>query len=491
MQNQSSIKADSVKKNFIYQSSYQILSIILPFITAPYISRVLGSVGTGIYSYVNSVMYFFLMVANLGISNYGNREIASCINDKERLSKRFLSIYLCHAIISFGCVLAYLIYIFFFAKNYKDIFMWQIIQLFATLLDITWFFSGIQKFKITVTRNFIIRIISVFAIFILIKKQSDVWKYILILSVGNLLGQVVVWTQMKQYIVSVPISIKDITKHIKPLLILFVPILAMSIYRYMDKVMIEGLSNISEVGLYENSEKIVALPLSLITTIGVVLLPKMSSIASSGQSKEASRYFNLSMKYSMIIAFGLTAGLMGISPVFAPVFFGEDFRACGNLIPLLSVTVLFLTISNSIRSQYLIPNKMDKAFIVAAFSGAIVNLIINIILIPKYGAKGAVIATIITELIVTIIHILFTYKKLQFSIILKTSMPFIAPAIVMMICVRLLGNHLKECILTIVIQVLCGAILYLLSTCIILKLQKDTYYLSSFNAIKAKIRLNR
>lgn len=488
MQGQSGIKVDSVKKNFIYQSLYQLVSLILPFITAPYIARVLGTEGTGIYSFANSVMYFFTMAANLGITNYGNREIASCIENKEKLSTKFWEIYYCHAFISGICILAYGIYVMFFSTSYKDVFLWQSFQLIATLFDITWFFAGIQKFKITVIRNFVIRIITVFAIFGFVKEPDDVWKYLFILSFGNFVGQVAVWSQLKQYISLIRVNIKNVLSHIKPLLVLFVPIIAMSIYRYMDKVMIPLLSDTSELGLYENSEKIVSLPLSLITTIGVVLLPKMSSIASTRDVKEANRYFSLSMKYSMILAFGLTCGLIGVSPVFAPIFFGEEFRRCSELIPLLSITVVFLTISNSIRSQYLIPNKQDSAYIVAAFSGAFVNLVINSMLIPLYGAKGAVVATIITELIVSVIHILYTFRCLHFEKIAINILPFILPALIMLLVIKMIGHVLGEKVITILLQVIVGTGVFCAFTFLILLIQKDGFCLSLVNELRQKIK---
>ena len=478
MQSKKRIIADSVKKNLLYQSSYQLLSLVLPFITAPYIARVLGTAGTGIYSYANSVMYVFLMVANLGISNYGNREIASCIDDNEKLSAKFWGIYYCHAFITFLCIISYCIYVPLFVKSFKDAFLWQSFQLIATLFDITWFFAGIQRFKITVIRNFVIRAFTVCAIFIFIKSSDDVWKYLLILSFGNFIGQIVVWSQLKQYVHFVRFNLKNVLVHLKPMLILFVPIIAMSIYRYMDKVMIPELSDVSELGLYENSEKIVSLPLSLITTIGVVLLPKMSNIVSKGDVKETNKYFNVAMKYSLILALGLTAGLAGVSPVFAPVFFGDEFRKCGELIPLLAITVVLLTVSNSIRAQYLIPNKLEHVFIIAAFSGAFINLVINFLLIPKYGSKGAVIATIVTECIVSVIHIGFTIKKIQFRTIFINSVPFIIPSVIMLVFVRIIGTVFGERVFTIVIQVLLGGIFYLLSAGIILRMQKDSYFIS-------------
>lgn len=143
-------KADSVKINFIYQSAYQILNIILPLITTPYISRVLGAEGIGIYSYKNSIMYFFLMFANLGILDYGNKIIATYSQDKKRLSKEFFSLYYLHAILSVICFICYLLYLLFFDSKYKLVSICQSLQIIAMFFDISWFFSGIQKFKITV-----------------------------------------------------------------------------------------------------------------------------------------------------------------------------------------------------------------------------------------------------------------------------------------------------------------------------------------------------
>ncbi len=487
MRQSSGIRVDSVKKNLFYQSTYQILSIILPFITAPYISRVLGTTGTGIYSYVNSVMYFFLIVANLGVLNYGNREIASCIYDKELLSKTFWGIYFCHTLATIISIIVYIFFVLFFSHKYRFYLALQIIQLFASLVDISWFFSGIQKFKITVKRNFIIRIITLLCIFVFIKDKEDVWKYLMILSVGNLIGQIVVWTQIKQYVDFVHVNFREITSHIKPLFILFIPIVATGLYRYMDKIMIPYFSDISELGLYENSEKIIALPLNLITTIGIVLLPKMASITQTGDTNKVKKYFKLSMKCSLIIALGLAAGLAGIAPIFAPIFFGEDFRLCGKLIPLLSITIIFLTISNSINLQLLIPYKKDYVFIFAAFSGAIINLAINVIMIPIYGAKGAVIATIITEVVVCAIDVLYTFKSVKYSSLLFETIPFIVSSLLMYIFVRFLGVCFEEKITTILIQVIIGALFYFSSTFFILWNQKDAYFCSLLNEIKSKL----
>ena len=477
------IHSDSVKKNFLYQSSYQLLSLVLPLITAPYISRVLGAAGTGVYSYASSILYYFMIAANLGITNYGNREIASNLNNKGNLSRSFWSIFFCHAFFSILSTIAYYAYVFAFVKEYRVVFLWQSIQMFATLFDITWFFSGIQIFKVTVLRNFVVRLLTVVSIFVFIKTSDDIWKYLAILAIGNFIGQISVWTQLRKYISFERVSVKSIIKHIIPMLVLFVPVIAISIYRYMDKIMIPYFSNMTELGLYENSEKIVSLPLTIITTVGVVMLPKMSALASNGNSIERDRYINYAMKYSLVMAFGIAGGLFGISDIFAPLFFGEEFRRSGELISLLAVTILFLTWSNSIRSQYLIPNKKDSAFIVAAFSGAGVNLLLNVFLISRLGAKGAVYATIAAEFVVAIIHTLYSYKELKFVTIIKSSFVLVVPAIIMGFFVRTIGLLLGEHYSTLVLQIVLGALLYLLCALCILIIQKDQYVCSIINRI--------
>ena len=287
------IQSDSVKTNMIYLSTYQVLSILLPFITTPYINRILGTEGVGIYSWSNAIVYFFVVFANLGISNYGNREIAISINDEDKLSKTFFEIYFCHLSVSCLSTILFIVYYLLFVHEHRIIFLCQGIQVLSACIDITWFFTGIQRFKITVFRNILVRIITFISIFAFVKTSGDLWKYVAILSIGHFVGYCLLWGQARKYIHYVPIRITDLFIHLKPMLILFLPIIAMSIYRYIDKIMIPIFSNIDEVCLYENSEKIIIIPLSIITSIGAVLLPKMSNLVSIGANDIQKKYYKL------------------------------------------------------------------------------------------------------------------------------------------------------------------------------------------------------
>ena len=282
-------------------------------------------------------------------------------------------------------IVAYFLFIFFIDNNHFIVSLCQSVQLFSVLFDITWFFTGIQKFKITVIRNVVIKVLTVFAIFALVKETDDVFKYVLIITVGNLVSQLVIWTQLKRYVTFERISIRSIARHVKPMIILFIPVIAMSLYKYMDKIMLGQLSSLNQLGFYENSEKIMTIPMGVITSLGLVMLPKMANMIANGESEQGKKLISNTMRFIMMMSSCLTFGLIGISPVFAPVFFGEEFRICGDLISYIAVTIFFMAWANTIRSQYLIPNQKDKEFIVSVFAGAAVNLVVNFLLIPRMG----------------------------------------------------------------------------------------------------------
>ena len=225
----------SVKKNFIYNLSYQILIMILPLITTPYISRVIGAEGIGIQSYTYSIANYFVLFAMLGINNHGNRSIAMVKNNQEKLNKTFTSIYLIQAVMSIIMIVFYIIYIIFFVKSYKIIFVIQLSYIIGALFDINWFFFGMEQFKITVTRNTIIKLMSVMSIFIFVKSENDLYLYSLILALGTLISQLILWNFIGKYVKFTKVKFDDVKEHVIPMLVLFIPAISVSIYKIMDK----------------------------------------------------------------------------------------------------------------------------------------------------------------------------------------------------------------------------------------------------------------
>lgn len=464
---------ESVKKNFIYNVIYQVLLIILPLITAPYIARTLGANAVGIYSYTNSIAYYFLLFAMLGISNYGNRSIAAVRDKKDELNKTFSGIFLLQAVTCSIAILIYVIYALFGVKDNKMIAFLQLPYVISCLFDISWLFFGLEKFKITVTRNVIIKLCTILCMFIFVHVPSDLWKYTLIMSIGTLLSQMYLWKYVKKYVSFRLVELKEIFAHLKPILILFVPVIAYSIYKVMDKIMLGNMSSYDQVGFYQSAEKIINIPIGVITALGTVMLPRMSNIIANGEKEKVNEYIRISIKFVTIIASAIAFGVMGVSFILAPVYFGEEFSACSMIILLLSITVFFTAWANVIRTQYLIPYHYDKVYLSSTIIGAILNLIINAILIPKYQANGAAIGTIVAEFSVMFLQMISIRKKIAIDKYIFKYIPVLVIGAMMAIIVKLLGDFMQTNALTLCIQVLVGGIFYCLMVIIYLIVSKD------------------
>lgn len=447
-------------KNFLYNIVYQLFIFIIPMVITPYISRILGADNIGTYSYSYSIVYYFMLATLLGINNYGSRNIARLNKDKEKMSEEFCSIYYLQLIIGVIMLVVYNMVVLLFINNNKYIFILQNIFLISAILDINWFYFGIEKFKITISRNIIIKLFSFILIFIFVKESTDLWKYTLIMSISTLISQLYLWFLLKKYNIKMKkLSLKRIWINFKPCLILFIPVIAYSIYRVMDKTMLGAISGMTQLGYYENAEKVINIPISIITALGTVMLPYMSKIDSEDKEifdKNISESFKLCFVFVMPMIFGLLA----IAKDFSIIFFGTEFADSGNIIKLLLPTILFSSVANVIRTNYLIPKKQDRTYVISTILGAILNFVFNIILIPKYGYYGACIGTIIAEFSVMLYQVIKVKKEIDFKNILKILLNCLIKSMVMFIIIIIIGLFIKDMSYRIITQVIVACLIY-------------------------------
>ena len=375
-----------LKKNLGYQTIYQILNTCIPLITSPYLARVLGAEKQGVFSYTQSIINYFTLFAMLGVENYGTRTIANCGDDREKRSKSFWNIYffqMCCTLLSIGIYVVYLTRIC--SQNVYIAFL-QIFYLLGSLVDINWLFFGVEKFKTTVSRNMIIRISSVVLILSTVRKPSDLWIYTLIMAGSTFLSNIILWFfASKEVDVKAirTVSKKEVVKHIKPNLVLFVPLMAMSVYHIMDKTMLGLLSTYKQVGYYYNADKIINIPIGILIGIGTVMLPRMTALNSNGLINEAKKLFLLSIELIVAVSSAMACGIFAISVEFTPLFFGSGYDECIRVIMMLSPILVIKGLSLVVRMQYLIPNQKEKIFIESVFWGAGINLIVNLLLIVR------------------------------------------------------------------------------------------------------------
>ncbi|MEG0034734.1 oligosaccharide flippase family protein [Anaerorhabdus sp.] len=460
----------SVKKNYLYQVLYEISSIIIPLITAPYVTRVLGASNLGVFSYTQSIANLFLSLARLGIVNHGSRSIAAVQNDRYLRSKIFSRIYCVQFIFASLVTIMYVSYAIFFIENNTTIALIQTIWVSVAIFDIAWVFGGIENFKLTVIRGITIKLVTLILLFVIVRNENDLWKYTLIMTGGMLLGNLILWKSWHKYFDFIKPKINEVLLEIKPLIILFIPTIAVTIYTTMDKIMLGSISGEIYTAYYEYSSKLVAIPMGFITSFGLVMLPRMSAMSANGidYSKQQQTITN-SLIFVMFLSSAFSFGLAAISDVLIPLYYGSAFLSCVLLMKIIAIKLPAMAWANVIRTQILIPQHKNKLYIFSLFVGASVNLVLNFILIKNYKDIGVAIATVLSEITVCLIQSFFIEDKKVLIKPFMVSVLFILNGLIMYCVVTLFSNVIPlKGVLLLVLEVLIGATYYFCASLLII-----------------------
>ena len=474
----------SIAKNYIYNLIYQMLTILLPLVTTPYLSRVLGAEPIGIYGYTISIVTYFILFGSLGVAMYGQREIAYLQQDKKGRSKTFWEIIVIRTItLTISILLFYLVY--GRSGEYALYYRILIIQLVANIFDISWLFQGIEEFDKTVVRNLIVKLLSLVLIFTIIKTPDDLWKYFLIYVGAELIGNVTLWLYIPKYLEKINIKELQLKKHIKPTISLFVPQIAIQIYTVLDKTMIGKITgNMTEVGYYEQAQKIVKAALTVTTALQTVMNSRIANAYAIGDKKEIKTCIEKSFNFVWCLTIPMMFGLMAVASKFVPWYYGEGFD---GVVPILISTAPILVaigLSGITGIQYLVQIGKQKEFTISVTAGAIINVIINAILIRFWRGMGAAIASVIAEISILAIQLIYIKEEISIWEILKLSIKCIISGIVMFAIVKILANYMSVSILNTIIEVGIGGIVYVIML-IILRYQ---FFIDLYNQIIGVIK---
>jgi len=478
--------AKSVKKNYIYNLIYQIIVIILPIVTTPYLSRVLGAEKIGVYGYVISITTYFILFGTLGTTLYGKREIAYASKNKNEYSKTFWEI--CIVRMIFILISLIMFYIFFIRNTkYGTYYAILSIEIIANIFDISWFFQGLEEFQKIVIRNVVIKIISVIAIFMLVNTRNDLGIYLFIYVLSTLFANISLWFYLPKYLVKVNKKL-EFKNHILPTINLFIPQVAVQVYTLLDKTMLGVLTqNMIQVGNYEQSQKIIKTALVLVTSLGTVVSPRISSTISDGNHKQVVEYLKKSYNFVWLLGFPLMTGLMATANTVVPWFLGKDFNESIVLIMIGSMLIMAIGLNNVSGVQYLISVKKQNLFTKSVVIAAIFNFCLNFILIPKYGALGAIISSVLAETLIIIVQAIDIRHDFDIRIIYQGSLKYIIGSIIMFIPVYTMGLIMKPTIITSFIQVAVGGSIYGLYLLII----KDKFTLDIIDNILSRFGGNK
>ena len=425
-----------IKKNFIYSSAYQVLLVVTPIITTPYLSRVIGAEGNGLFTYTQSITNYFVLFAVLGMEKYGVRSIAECGDDRARRSSVFWNAFAMCCLVGLVVIAAYVIFVLAFGMQNALLWALWAMWIVGSVGDVSWLMFGMQEFRIPTIRNFITRLASVVFIFLFVRDAGDVWAYVAAIAGAFFFNSILIWPFVKDYVDWVRPTWHEVLGHLKPNLALFAPVIASSLYVLLDKVMLGAMAGMGETGFYDYAEKISKMPLAVVTALGSVVLPKMSQVLSAGHEEEGKRLVNLTMWFMIGCAFALMFGIIGIAPEFVPVFFGAGYGPCVPLMMVLSPVIPLICATNVMGVQYLLPKHRDRDFTMSVTVGAAVNLSINVFAIPVWGAMGAAIATVAAEVAVLVYQAFSVRHELDLRSYVIGAIPFVVIGISMTVLMR-------------------------------------------------------
>lgn len=488
MRKQKYPQKESIRKNYIYNTLYQILTLIIPFITAPYISRVLGSNGVGIYAFVNSVVTYFTLFAALGTFSYGQREISMHRNHPEETSRLFWEIEILSITTTGIALIAWIIWIFI-STQYTVYYQVLTMSVVAVAFDISWYFSGLENFRYIVIRNSIVKLAGMILLFLFVKNKNDTLLYVGIMSATGLLGNISMWTYLPKMLTKVDIkTLHPFKVHLKQTFAYFIPTIATSVYTVLDKTMIGIITHSgSENGYYEQATKIIRVAETLLFSLNTVMSSRQSYLFSEGKTAEIKEKITKSFEYLFGLAIPFMFGIIAVAGNFVQWFYGPGYKPTIPILWIMSPLPLVICVSNILGSQYLTPSGQRVRSSKGIIAGAIVNFISNSLLIPRYGAKGAAAASVIAESVISIVYVQMSKEFISWKKIWQIAWKKLIAGFVMFWLIWFIGKNYNGNFMITVAQILLGATVY----GIVLYFLKDMLVVEFYKMIRGRIKNGR
>ena len=447
-------------KNLLYNASYQVFLLLIPLLTQPYVSRVLLPHGNGIYNSTFNTMQYFVMLGDLGISLYANREIAYHRENKEERSKIFWEIELLQ-IATTGTAFVFFLVYFFINPHYFSIQLLQILWPVSAGIDISWYFMAMEEFGKTVIRNTLVKVVSISLIFMFVKTPKDLVVYTIIQGGAQLLGALTLWPYLRQSVEKINLHKLKPWRHLRPSFLLFIPNIAVQVYSVVNKSMLQYLDGVSAVAFFTFGDNIVRTILAVVTASGAVMLPRISNRFARGDIKGVHESLYRNMNFVSAIAFPLMFGVAAIGDKFAPLFFGQHYQPSGSVIVAESPIILLIAWTTVIGRQYLMPVRRMREYTTSVTIGAAINIITNLPLILWFGTTGTAIATVISEIAVTLYQIYCVQDSISIQRMFHGQWKYLLCGFTMYIVVHTLSIRWTMTIVHVSIEVMIGVFIYI------------------------------
>ncbi len=481
-----SITSGSIKRNFVLNLSNTITALLFPLVTFPYASRILFAEGIGRVQFFLSIIDYIALCTALGIPLYAVREIARVRDDAVLRSKTTTEILLLHALLTLAGYAVVLLLAFTVAKIKVDVPLFLLLSstLFFNAIGVAWFYQAIEDFKYITIRSLIVRIVSLVALFVFVKDKDDLFYYAAILVIANVGGNVFNFFRLRKYLLFISWKELNLWKHLKPALRIFVLNLMISIYVNLDSIMLGFLKNEQAVGFYTAATRVTKALIGLVSSLGMVLLPRFSNMISNRQLKDFRTLADKAISFILCLCLPMATGIIFMSKPIIKLFCGPDFTPSILTLQLIAPTIFFIGLSGILGMQILYPQGKEKLVIIATGTGAVINFILNYLLIPRYFQYGAAISTSIAELSVLVVIILIGKKFLPIRFISRQNLQYFLGTLLITAFLFLI-NHLR---LDDYLKLLIGIPVSVVFYCLYLYGRKDAFALQIKNILVSKLK---
>ena len=406
----------SLKKNLLYSILLVVANYVFPFLTYPYVSRVLGVTGIGACNFVDSVINYFILFSTLGIDSLGVREIAKHKGDKAALDRTFSNIFVVNLTLT-GIMLLLLVVLTFTVPQlsaHKDLMFIGGFKLVFNCLLVEWMYKGMEDFKLITLRSIIVKTLYVAAVFIMIRSREDVWKYYL-LSALMVVANALVNIAFAHNRVHLRLRGLKLWATFRSLLALGIYAILTSMYTTFNVTFLGFVSGETEVGYYTNATKIYYMVMAVFTAFTGVMIPRMSELVSNGEMEKFKSYFRVAVDILFGFSFPIIIWMMFMAPDIVRLIAGPEFG--GSVLPMTIIAPLVFVIGYEqiLVLQTLLPLGRDKVLLRNSLVGAIAGVILNAVLVPMLASTGAAIVWIVTELLILVLSQAAVRRELAIS----------------------------------------------------------------------------
>lgn len=478
------MKEKSLLKNSGYNILYKLLNIVFPLISVTYVSHIIGATGIGNVASAQNIAQYFVVLAALGIPNYGIREISKVKYNGLVKNRLFSELFILNFVSTILFASSYYIIINKGKVFTNEYVLYNIAGLLIILniFNVDWFYHGIEEFSYIAKRSFFIKICSVIILLLAVKDSNDYIKYVLIqifATAGNYIFNII---HLKKHNVQLLIKNINVVKHLKSVLILLCTVIAIELYTLLDTTMLMIYCENENIGYYTNTIKLVKMVITVVAAVGGVLLPRLSYYFAIGHIYKCAEIVNRILNIMIYLLLPCGSGLILVADLLVPVLFGVSFNPAISTLKITALLIYTLGFSNLFGTQVLLTFNCEKKLFLCTLVGAITNIVMNFILIPLYQQNGAAAASVVSELIVTVMAFNYSAKYISYHIDKKVLVCSLVSVILMNCWIVYIKTILSTGIISLIVMIISGGLIYIFTG----YLMKNPIYNEFSNLLKRR-----